>query len=144
MSEKNNYKLVIITVIAVTVGSTVGSHMVNIFLPTGLNGDDQLIKVAEEVNKTLPLMIDSQTRLNSTFGLNNTFTYNYTLVNYTHSELDIDIFKSKMEIQLKNNYCTSEDMKYFLKKETQVNFSYFDKEGKQITKLSYNPKDCNS
>lgn len=88
------------------------------------------------------MILDSETRLDSTIGLAGKFTYNYSLINYTYDELDIDHFNSIMEPKLHNNYCTSDDMKQFLNKDVAVSFAYFAKEGKQVVKYSYKPADC--
>lgn len=142
MTEKTNYKTIVITAIATALGAAAGSYAVKDIFNTSLDKNDPLIKIAEEVNKTLPITLDSETRLDSTFGLNKTFTYNYTLTNYAYEDINIEQFKHNMETKLRNNYCTAEVMKQFLDKGVSVSFAYLGKEGKEILKLSYKPSDC--
>ncbi|GBL36100.1 hypothetical protein EMGBS15_16950 [Filimonas sp.] len=45
--------------------------------------DAELVAAAKELNKSCPMMIDKETRLESAEALpNNEFKYNYTLLNY--------------------------------------------------------------
>ena len=44
--------------------------------------DKQMMKTASEINKSCPIMVDAETRLDNTVALpNKTIQYNYTLVN---------------------------------------------------------------
>ncbi|WP_444915942.1 hypothetical protein [Microbulbifer sp. TRSA007] len=100
------------------------------------------MNVAEEANKLLPTIIDSETRLDSNVGLNNTFTYIYTLTNYSFDEIDASILEQNLSPKVLNNYCSSSDMKQFVDHGVTVNFRYLGKSGKQILNLSHQPSDC--
>jgi len=45
-----------------------------------------LARVAAEMNKTLPMMVDKDTELSSTIGISGVLVYNYRLVNHSASE----------------------------------------------------------
>lgn len=142
MDKTNTKKTVIVTAFATAIGAAAGTYAVKDLFKGGQDGNDRLIEVTNEVNKTLPMMIDSETRLDSTIGLNGTFTYNYTLINHSYEEIDSELFRENMESKLLANYCTSDEMKQFLENDVAISFSYFGKAGGQIAKFAYMPSDC--
>lgn len=54
----------------------------------GVNSQMALSKLASDMNKTLPMMIDKDTELVATVGLPDMFVYNYRLVNHAAQDLD--------------------------------------------------------
>ncbi|WP_444926795.1 hypothetical protein ACJJI4_01370 [Microbulbifer sp. TRSA002] len=138
MSKKN----IILVTAATAIGSALGSFAVKDLLKESVDPNDQLKKLAEETNKLLPMTIDSETRLDSTVGLNNTFTYIYTLTNYSFDEVDASALEENLSPKVLNNYCSSSNMKHFVDNEVTVNFRYLGKAGKQIINLSHQPSDC--
>jgi len=142
MSETNKEKILTVTAIAAAIGAAVGSYAGKDLFNSDSGINEHLREIAEETNKNLPITLDSETRFDSTIGINGTFTYNYTLTNYSYEDIDEDMFRNNMSTKLLNNYCTSEDMKQFLDSGVSVNFVYFGKAGKQVSKFSYQPPDC--
>jgi len=66
--------------------------------------EQEMIKTAGEMNKNLPVMLDSETRLDSVSALpENIFQYNYTLINISSDSLDIAGFQNYLEPMLINN-----------------------------------------
>lgn len=60
--------------------------------------DKEMMQAASEINKTCPVMIDEQTRLDNTVALpDNSFQYNYTLVNLTKAEINLDTVRKYLE-----------------------------------------------
>ncbi|MBT6747113.1 MAG: zinc ribbon domain-containing protein, partial [Flavobacteriales bacterium] len=57
--------------------------------------DKVLMETASELNKSCPMMVDSDTRLDNTIALpDNIFQYNYTLVNLELSEINVGEVKT--------------------------------------------------
>jgi protein TonB len=104
--------------------------------------DEVLLRTASELNSRLPMMVDSDTRLDSTTGTNNTFRYNYTLVNYASSTISASELTSAIGQTLVNKVCTSKDTESFLRSGVTVSFAYFGNDGKQIALLSVAPSEC--
>ena len=70
--------------------------------------DKAMMEAASELNKTCPIMVDQDTRLDNAVALpGNIFQYNYTLVNYEKSELNIDTVKKYIEPGLINSVKTN-------------------------------------
>lgn len=102
--------------------------------------DKEMILVAEEINKSCPIMVDSETRLDNATALpGNIFQYNYTLVNYTIDGLDAVELKNFMEPVITNNVRTNPQMQYQRDKKTTVNYYYKDKEGVFLFVISVGP-----
>ena len=60
-----------------------------------------MMAAASELNKSCPMMVDQDTRLDNAIALpENVFQYNYTLVNLTKDELDLEKFTAYMECYL--------------------------------------------
>jgi hypothetical protein len=104
--------------------------------------ESQLAFSASELNKGLPMMVDSETRLDSTIALQNTFTYKYTMINYALSDLDVGKFTEVMTKQTTNVVCTTPDMANFIKNKTIVNYIYFDKDSKHLSKVLIDTANC--
>ncbi len=104
--------------------------------------DQTLVKVASQLNKTLPMEVDSETRLDNTMALpNKVFQYNYTLVNMLSTEVDTTQLLSFVKPNVINNIKTNPQMSYFRDNEVSVNYLYKDKEGNFITLLKVTPEE---
>src|SRR5688572_1527845 len=83
--------------------------------------DKAMMEAASELNKTCPIMVDQDTRLDNAVALpGNIFQYNYTLVNYEKSELNIDTVKKYIEPGLINSVKTNPD----LERKNKVTMAY--------------------
>jgi hypothetical protein len=129
---------IIITIIAAVIGSWIGQEL----LFQKPNFDEQLMAIASELNKSCPIMVDSETRLdNSIGGPDKSFTYNYTLINYSKEEIDIDYFLSTLRPSILNNVKTNPDLATFRDKKIEMKYSYKDKNGVFITKIIIKPEE---
>ncbi len=107
---------------------------------------EELSKAFQEtmatVNKTLPKMISSDTRLDHVTGENNTFHYQYTLVKYSHAEINIEAFKQSMRPELLKNLCTNSTTEFARRYNIPMIYTYFGKAGQKITTLKVAPSEC--
>jgi hypothetical protein len=70
--------------------------------------DKAMMEAASELNKTCPIMVDQDTRLDNALAFpDNIFQYNHTLVNLDKSELNVDTVKKYLEPELINNVKTN-------------------------------------
>lgn len=104
--------------------------------------DAALLKAASDLNAKLPIMVDSETRLDSTLGLNKSFRYNYTLVNHSSATLSAQRLNDALGQKLVNHVCTSSEMASFVKSGITVSYAYFGNDGKQIAILKISPSQC--
>jgi hypothetical protein len=104
--------------------------------------EEMLPKFASQLNAKLPIMVDSDTRLDSSMGINKTFRYNYTLVNYSSSDVTAQGIQNAFKQQIETKVCTSQETLAFLKNDVTVSYAYFSNEGEQITVISVTPSQC--
>ena len=138
--------LLLVIVFAGSIGKIIGKTTVDRFVEGKNEGalDSVLIKAASKINANLPMMVDSETRLDSTIGINKEFRYNYTLINYSANEIDPKAIVDAMQDKLINNVCTSKDMAIFVKNSIPVTYAYFGKNGKEIAVITISPSQCKS
>lgn len=101
-----------------------------------------LIAVANEMNQMTPIMVDDDTRLDSTIALKRSFLYLYTLVGYTADQLDPELFLQAIEPLLLQELCSSEDMAGFLDNDIDTIYVYRGNDGNQITSVTIRAGDC--
>jgi hypothetical protein len=106
--------------------------------------DKALMETANEINKSCPIMVDNETRLDNTTALpEKVFQYNYTLINITKDLIDIDEFQSAMEPTIKNLVRTSPDMKLMRDNNTTLKYFYKDMNGEHLLTIWVKPEDYN-
>jgi hypothetical protein len=93
--------------------------------------NDKVLKVtADQVNKSCPVMIDNEIRLDSAEVLpNKVFKYNYTLVNREKAGLNIDDIKQRMSPAIVDQVKASPQTKLFRDYNVTINYTYKDKDG---------------
>ncbi|PCJ97187.1 MAG: hypothetical protein COA50_05990 [Flavobacteriaceae bacterium] len=103
--------------------------------------DKVLTRVASEINENCPLIIDGDTRLDNTIGLpNNTFQYNYTLINLDQRDINVAELRKTIEPNIVNNVKTNPDMKEFRDNKVTMTYNYKDKNGVFIIKIIVTPE----
>jgi len=97
--------------------------------------DKILVDTASQINNTLPMMIDSETRFDSTAAYpGKEFAYFFTIINYTVEEVDMDIFEG-IRANLINNAKTNSDMEIFRENKVNLKYVYRDKDMKEIIQI---------
>ena len=135
---KIDMKRLVLIVLAATIGSIMGKYIID-----GISGkqnifDRNLMETANQLNKNLPIMLDSETRLDSTMALpDKKFSYYFTVVNYSVDELDIENFENIMEPKILNNIKTNSDLKQFRDNKVTMIYFYKDKNGNEIIKFEF-------
>jgi hypothetical protein len=108
------------------------------FKPASFN--NAMMEAASELNKSCPIMVDQDTRLDNAIALpDNVFQYNYTLVNLNKSEVNIDTVKKYVEPGLINNVKTNPDLKMYRDNKITMAYNYRDKNGVFVLKISVTP-----
>ncbi|MDR0683956.1 MAG: hypothetical protein LBF83_02365 [Spirochaetaceae bacterium] len=104
--------------------------------------DAFLSSCADEANKDLPEMIDSETRFDKTMALSNRiFQYHFTLINQSKEEINPEEFKNNIQPSILNNLKTNSAFTDFKNYKVTVEYFYHDKNDNEILKLTYKPND---
>ena len=115
---------------------------IEVFVPERNIVMKKLEKAAEELNKVAPFMINEDTRLESAAAVpENSFHYNYTLVNYTIDEIDVDALEKRLALELLENIKSNELMKSFREERVTIAYNYSDKNGIFLFALEFTPPD---
>ena len=103
---------------------------------------DELQKVSTEMNKTLPMKVDDDTRLDNTqFIAPRTIQYNYTVVALDSDSMtmDLDGLKKFAMEQTQKQLDTAPEMKLFRENDVTMKYNYKDKKGKYLLDFSISP-----
>jgi len=104
---------------------------------------EHLRKVAAEINRSVPVMIDQETELLPAVGAPGMLIYNYRLVSYSVTQLDARKFAAGAKQRLTQGACgTPETRDDFLKKGVTLRYSYYDKDKQHIATFDVTPADC--
>ena len=129
-------------IMAGAIGAVIGYLVVSHWLNPPVHFDRMLVQTASEMNKTLPMMMDSETRLDTIIpGPGNRLTYLFTLVKQDKGTLDAAVLQNKLRPQIVANYKTSDQMKAFRTANVEMHYQYKDKNGNFICEFSVSPND---
>ena len=104
---------------------------------------EYLSKIALEINRSVPVMIDQETELMPVTGAPGMLIYNYRLVNYSSSQVDRKkIAAGAKQRVTQGAYGHPETRDEFLKKGVTLRYSYFDKDKQPIATVDVTPADC--
>lgn len=102
--------------------------------------DEVLAGVANQMNASLPTMLDAETRLENTFaGPGNRFTYTNTLVQRTTGEFDSEALRTRLQEKITTNYMTHPAMEDFRSHGVELHYIYKDRDGAFVTEIIVNP-----
>ena len=113
------------------------------FIPTFLK--DPFEKIKNEVlqtNKTLPKMVDEETRFDLVQFVDKKIENHYTLVNITKSEIDVEKMLPGVKESLKSSICTKQNLLDNLSKDLEYSFTYKDKNSELISTIVITKSDC--
>ncbi len=102
--------------------------------------DADLNKLAAEVNKQTPVMVDKETQLVKASGGNNTLTYHYKMINYAAKDMDKKKFETAIRDALVKSACPT--IKPMLNAGIRVAYNYVGKSDEQISTVTLTGSDC--
>jgi len=104
---------------------------------------EQLSQAAAESKKTLPRMVDSDTRLDSvTTGPGLRLSYQYTLVRLSKAGVNVETFKNRVLPTLLRRFCERWGSKEYPREGFQAIYRYLDRDGLLLAEIPVTPDDC--
>ena len=104
---------------------------------------EYLSRIAAEINRSVPVMIDQETELMPVAGAPGMLIYNYRLVGYSVTKLDHQKFAAGAKQRVTQGACERPETRdEFLKKGVTLRYSYFDKDQQHIATIDVTPADC--
>ena len=102
--------------------------------------EKMLRQTAKDMNESCPVYVDSETRLDNVAVLaGKVVMYNYTLVNISKSDIDINEFKVYIERMLLDGAKTRPDLKMFRDNRVTMIYNYKDKNGLKLIEVKITP-----
>jgi hypothetical protein len=128
------------------VGVVIGAFIFAAGFMSGIQqGENNGLALSEEIeilNKSLPSMVDDETRLDRVLIQGRDLHYNYTLVNWLSADIDIDNLIVKTAPHIKTTQCNDDYARGLIDDGRKLVYSYRDKVGKPITKIQIDKSDC--
>jgi len=97
---------------------------------------------AKTLNKGLPKMTDSETRLEKVTAQKKKMIYDLTLVHFTNWSMPFMKLKSLLYKDLKTQVCSDEESQMLLKKGVSISYRYSDKDARPIGTFDFDAKTC--
>ena len=126
------------TVIAFVVTFGVAYFATQYFLSPSIHS--QLEKVAEEMNKTLPVKVDEYMTLEHVGANGKTIQYDYKLTENVKSEVNLDTVKKYVFSSVLENVKNNPEMEALRKNNVTFKYTYKDKNGVFVCDYVVNPE----
>lgn len=137
---KKPHSLVVMASLAAAIA---GSFAVRAFFDRPSSLDAALVEASDMMNRGLPMMVDSATRLDTTFpGPGKTLNYKYTLVGTKLADLDVAEVKSELATLLAEGYKTSPEMRNLRRNSVVLRYHYYDEDGAFAFVIDVDPDDA--
>lgn len=133
-------------VIAMAIGGILGKAIVETIFENRnrdtVRFDQVLVEISEKANATMPIQVDSETRIDTTTaGPGNRITYYFTLINLKSDEVDpAELIRAKRK-EIINGYQTNPSMAELRKRQVELIYQYRDKNGNVVATIGVSPKD---
>lgn len=135
---KNNKKKITSVIIGIIAFAVSYFAVQNVLFSPTL--DKQMMEIASQINKTCPIMVDSETRLDNSISLpENVFQYNYTLINLEKTNVNTEDMRNFLEPVLINSVKTTPQMEIQRDHKMTINYHYKDKNGAFLLLISVTP-----
>lgn len=103
--------------------------------------DKVLANAAIDLNKTCPIMIDNETRLDNAVAVSSHYLqYNYTLVNLSVEEIDTIQAHKIIDSTIINDVKTKPELHMYRDHQVTMAYCYKDKDGKYMMRLDVTPE----
>jgi hypothetical protein len=140
MSSKT---IIIAVVVAIFTGSLIWWAVLKNPRRENPRSEESLNRLAAEINRRVPVMIDKETELLPAVGAEGLLTYNYRLVSYSVAQFDATRFAVGAKERVTQGACnrpeTRDDL---LKNGVTLRYSYYDKDKQHIVTIDISSADC--
>lgn len=128
----------IVGILSVIVIAVILGQKINL---KGPSKDKDVVDFVKRMNKTCPSMINPETRLDKVMATSDkNLQFNYTLIHQVKDSLPIESLKKYMEPVSIDKIKNSGTLRKFLNKDLTLIYSYSDKNGEFIFKVTYTPE----
>ena len=104
--------------------------------------DKQIVQNIHVQNKKLPEMLDKSTELTSIIYGDDMIVYNYRMIKYDVSEIDVEQFHRQIRQKLLKKICSTQSLKAYFANGIVFSHNYNDKNGNDVKDIIITHKDC--
>ena len=109
--------------------------------------DSSFLKILNQVvtstNANLPMMVSESTRWDSASMIpGEEMVYNYTLVNYSSTEIDPGVFSQTVHQSAINSACSHPSLQVFYQNGMALKYNYYSNDENLISNVEISPSDC--
>jgi hypothetical protein len=105
------------------------------------SSDTSVLKLTTEINKSCPTMVDPETRLDRVFASgDNNVQFNYTLIHRNKDSIALGKLKNSLGPVILKKIKSSPTLSKYLNKNLTWIYSYNDKNGDFMFKITYTPE----
>jgi len=134
-TDVTNKRKTIISLISV-IGVGVIAYLATQIFFNPQPADKKLMQIEKDMQKTFPIMIDQNVRLDDAAALpENSFQLNFTLLKLDKSEINLDSIKKYIEECSIVKIKTNPDLKKYLNDITKMNYLFKDKNGEFVFRI---------
>lgn len=138
MASKRNKVILLFGLIFILTGA----FAIKKFFFTDSAFDRQLQLLSTEINKSTPILVDHNTRLDRTeTKRGGIFLYHYTLVNMEKGSFEEGELREFLRAQILDNIKNNPDLQYFREYGTAMTYTYKDKNNARLFDLTFKEKD---
>ena len=107
------------------------------------NLDQTLASVSEHLNRSAPLTLDADTRLDRvTSGPGHRLSYHYTLTSVQSKAFKRAEFQKLIREPLQAKLCSSKEMRGFLMRGVTISYDYLGNDGNRLGAARFKASDC--
>lgn len=130
---KNLYFSIVICLLTISFSCTEKSY------------ETEIRDIANDTNRNLPIMVDSETRFDSVSPESGkVYQYNFTLINVEKRNFNAASFSEKQKSTILSGIKNMKDksgFKFFVENNVTFSYNYNDKNGENLLKISFPPSD---
>ncbi len=102
-----------------------------------------LNQIVNSTNDNLPMMVNEYTRWDSASMIpGEEMVYNYTLVNYSSTDIDSQTFSQTVNQVAINEACKNPSLQVFYQNGMALKYNYFSNDESLISHVEISPADC--
>jgi len=140
MSSKT---IITAVVVAIFTGSLIWWAVLKNSRRENPRSEESLNRLAAEINRRVPVMIDKETELLPAVGAEGLLTYNYRLVSYSVTQVDATRFAVGAKERVTQGACNRPETRdELLKNGVTLRYSYYDKDKQHIATIDISSADC--
>jgi hypothetical protein len=102
----------------------------------------KLIETSRQINQQVPVMVDDETRLDTTIVTGKQLCYKFTLVNVSKAQINKVTLRKHLLENFKNNICNNDKATKLLNLGVSFYYVYSDKSGRIVADEVLSQRDC--